>query len=74
MSLFRDIYLKNKRIINLTKYGLNENIKLPEKKVKMYKELLEKIEEKEEANKKNEYINKLKNCINKIFLSTQENN
>ena len=71
MSLFRDIYLKNKRIINLTKYGLNENIKLPEKKVKMYKELLEKIEEKEDANKRNEYISKLIKCIDKNFLSIQ---
>jgi hypothetical protein len=74
ISLFKDIYFENKRMINLTKYGLNDNIKLPEKKVKMFKELLEKIEEKEDANKKNEYINKLKNCINKIFLSTQDNN
>ena len=71
LSLFRDIYFKNKRIINLDKYGLKDNIKLPEKKVKMYKELLEKNEEHENDIKKNEYINRLKNCINKNFLSIQ---
>ena len=68
LSLFRDIYFENKRIINLTKYGLNDTIKLSEKKVQMYKELLEKNEENEDENKRNKYINKLKNCINKIFL------
>ena len=71
LALFRDIYFENKRIINLSKYGLVDTIKLSEKKVKMYKELLEKNEEKEDDMKRNEYINKLKNCINKIFLSIQ---
>lgn len=74
LSLFKDIYFENKRIINLSKYGLNDYIKLSVKKVKMYKELLEKNlkkEEKEDDIDKNEYINKLKTCIDKIFLSKQ---
>ena len=40
----------------------------------MYKKLLEKNlkkEEKEDDIDKNEYINKLKTCIDKIFLSKQ---
>ena len=74
LSLFRDIYFKNKRIINLSKYGLNDNIKLSEKKVKMYNELLEKIEKEEKGIDidKKEYIDKLQNCIKKIYLSTSQ--
>lgn len=71
LSLFRNVYYENRRIINLDKYGLNDCIKLSVKKVKMYKELLEKKEIENDENK-NEYIKKIADSIDKNFLSIVE--
>lgn len=69
LFVFKNIYYKNKRIINLDKYGSKESIKLSAKKVMMFKEFLEKNEIKNDVDKNNEYLNRINNCIEKNFLS-----
>ena len=71
LILFKNIYHKNNRIINLVKYGSNDFIKLSEKKVMMFKEFLEKNEIKNDDKKNNEYLDKIDNCIKKNFLSIE---
>ena len=68
LSLFRNVYYKNKRAINLDIYGTNDSIILSKKRVKMFEEFLEKNEIKVD-DKDNEYLKKIKNCIIKNFLS-----
>ena len=54
LELFENIYYKNKRDINLSNYGKDINIYLPSKKIKMFEDLLEK------ANIKDDDINNIK--------------
>ena len=42
LELFENIYYKNKRYINLSNYGKDINIYLPNKRIKMFEDLLEK--------------------------------
>ena len=62
--LFKNIYYKSNKIINLSEYGLNKNIILSED-VKMFKDLLKDIEKK---NIDKEYIKNIKNCATKHFF------
>ena len=65
LNLFKTIYYKSERNINLENYGLNININLPKNKVKMYKDLLEK-----KNNKKSpEYITELNEFVKKRFIN-----
>ena len=73
MDLFINVYYKNKRNLNLSKYGKNINIYLPNKKIKMFEDLLEK------ANKKDGNVNKIReNKSNKDYkeelIKSVENN
>ena len=61
-QLFRKIYFKSNRKINLKEYGINREIILS-KNVKMFEDLLE-------SNGQNEdYKNKLKECANKNYFT-----
>jgi hypothetical protein len=64
LELFKNIYHKNIKIINLKKYGIEREIKLS-KEVKFYEDLLKK----EAFKKDNEYIRSINECINLNFLS-----
>ena len=64
-QIFKDIYYQNERNINLNQYGLNVNIKLNEKKVKLFDDLLKKNIK---SNLGNNYINKLKKYVKNNFL------
>ena len=66
LSLFRNVYYPNKRIINLEKYGLNDTLILSEK-AKTYKDLLIKNGWRSEDDKNNEYFKKLEDVIKKNF-------
>lgn len=74
IELFVNIYYKNKRYINLSNYGINANIYLPNKEIKMFEDLLQKVNIKDDINKisKNinneEYIEKLKKIVEKYYL------
>ena len=73
LDLFINVYYKNKRNLNLSKYGKNINIYLPNKKIKMFEDLLEK------ANKKDGNVNKIReNKSNKDYkeelIKSVENN
>ena len=65
LFLFRKIYYKSNRIINLKEYGLDANIKLSPR-VKMYKDLLK---EKEKKIDNKEYQTNLNKIINQHFFS-----
>ena len=52
--MFKNIYYKSNKLINLSEYGLNKIINLSDK-VKMYQDLLKDIEKK---NTDKEYIKK----------------
>ena len=62
IDLFKKVYFKNNRCIDLRKYGHNKIIILP-KYIKMYKELLIKNEKKDKNIKK-----KFEECIKQYFL------
>ena len=73
LDLFRNIYYKNKRYLNLSNYGKDINIYLPNKRIKMFEDLLEK------ENKKDGNVNKIReNKINKDYkeelIKAVENN
>ena len=63
LYLFNSVYYKSERNINLNNYGLDVNILLP-KKVKMYRDLLEKGDN----NQSPEYLKKLNKFVKKKFL------
>ena len=65
LNLFKNVYYKSERNINLNKYGINMNIKLAKNKVKMFKDLLEKKEIKANA----EYIKKLDKFVMEKFIN-----
>ena len=65
LNLFKNVYYKSERNINLSKYGININIKLAKNKVKMFKDLLEKKENKANA----EYIKKLDKFVMEKFIN-----
>ena len=65
LNLFKTIYYKSERNINLENYGLNININLPKNKVKMYKDLLEKKNNKQSP----EYITELDEFVKKRFIN-----
>ena len=69
-NLFQDIYYINKRNINLEKYGLKQIIHLPNK-IEMYNEFIEKNRKKfdEKSNDGDKYVNSLKECTKKYFLT-----
>lgn len=68
LELFENIYYKNKRYINLSKYGKDINIYLPNKRIKMFEDLLEK------ANIKDNNINNIKeNRSNKDYKEELKN-
>ena len=62
MQLFKKIYLKSNKIVNLKEYGLDKEIILS-KEVKMYKDLLKSFEENKE------YKKSMNECINRNFLT-----
>ena len=62
IDLFKKVYFKNNRCIDLRKYGHNKIIILP-KYIKMYKELLIKNQKKDKNIKK-----KFEECIKQYFL------
>ena len=61
LQLFKKIYLKSNKIVNLKEYGLDKEIILS-KEVKMYKDLLKSFEENKE------YKKSMNECINRNFL------
>ena len=63
LYLFKSIYYKSKRNVNLNNYGLNVNILLPTK-IKMYRDLLEKGDNNESP----EYLRKLNKFVKNKFL------
>ena len=63
LYLFNSVYYKSERNVNLNNYGLNANILLP-KKVKMYRDLLEKGDN----NQSPEYLRKLNKFVKNKFL------
>ena len=65
LELFKNIYYKNIKIINLKKYGIEREINLS-KEVKFYEDLLKKNEA---FNEDNEYKRNINECINLNFLS-----
>lgn len=65
--LFNSVYYKSERNINLKDYGLNVNILLP-KKVKMFKDLLEKGDN----NQSPQYLKKLKTFVKNEFLFNEQ--
>ena len=65
INLFKNIYYKSQRYINLKKYGLNININLPKDKVQMYSDLIEKFEEQ----KDHKYIERINDYVKKKFLT-----
>ena len=65
LNLFKNVYYKSERNINLSKYGININIKLAKNRVKMFKDLLEKKENKANA----EYIKKLDKFVMEKFIN-----
>ena len=69
-NLFQDIYYINKRNINLEKYGLKQIIHLPNK-IEMYNEFIENNRKifNEKSNDGDEYVNSLKECTKKYFLT-----
>lgn len=62
INLFKNVYYKSERCINLKKYGLNVNIKLPEEKVQMYSDLIGKFKGQKE------YIERLNDYTKKKFI------
>ena len=68
ITLFKDVYYKNKTIINLKKYGLNKNILLNTKKVKNFDHLL-KENITNEIYEKDEYIKKIISCVKENYLN-----
>lgn len=74
LELFNNIYYKNKRYINLSNYGQNINIHLPSKDIKMFEDLLEKINIKDDINEirenrsNEEYKEELIKLVENIYL------
>ena len=64
INLFKNVYYKSERNINLKKYGLDIDIILPKDKVKMFSDLIEKFNKVED----HKYIERLKNYVKKKFL------
>ena len=64
LYIFQNIYYKNKRIINMKKYGKNINIMIS-KNVQMYEDLIEKNKDEPE------YIQKLNKYVNKKYFNTR---
>ena len=63
--MFKNIYYKSSRIINLQKYGLNKKLILSEK-IQMYKDLLKKSNN---INKKDNFYQKRMNeCITRNYF------
>ena len=62
LKIFKDIYCKKERIINLIAYGLNENIYIKDS-IKMYIDLVNKYKE------DYLYVEKLNECVNEQFLN-----
>ena len=62
--LFKEIYYKNIRIINLKEYGMNATIYLS-KNIQMYEDLL--LKNKERINYDN-YLRRIEQCVHKKFL------
>ena len=61
-NFIKDIYCKYEKIINLGRYGLNENIYI-NSKIEMYMDLINK-------NKNDKrYVEKIKECFNRWFLN-----
>lgn len=70
LTIFKNIYLRNERIINMEKYGLNEIFEVS-KNVKMYDDLIDKMKEKygEGTCDCQQYIISLNNCADN-YLKT----
>ena len=66
LKLFKDIYYRSNRIINLKYYGLNKVIILS-KKIKMYQDLL-KISNNNSIKSDNYYIQRMNECVTRNFL------
>jgi hypothetical protein len=69
LDLFKNIYYKNKRYLNLSNYGKDINIYLPNKKIKMLEDLLEK-ENKKDGNVKinKDYKEELIKAVEKNYF------
>ena len=65
LELFKNIYYKNKKIINLKKYGIEREINLS-KEVKFYEDLLKKNGAFDENS---EYAKNINECIYINYLS-----
>ena len=65
IDLFRNIYYKSERNINLKKYGLDKIIELPKYKVQMFSDLIDKFNRIEDF----KYIDRLKDYVTKKFLN-----
>lgn len=63
INLFKNVYYKSERNINLEKYGLNLNIKLPKNKVQMFSDLIEKYNKQGD----HKYAERLNNYVKKIL-------
>ena len=65
INLFKNIYYKGERNINLKKYGLDKIIELPKYKVQMFSDLIDKFNRIEDF----KYIDRLKDYVTKKFLN-----
>lgn len=63
LDFFKNKYYKSVNKINLIQYGLNKEIYLPKKKVKMFKDLIEEKTEEDE-----DYIQNLHLCVAQNYL------
>lgn len=69
LDLFEDVYYKSERIVDLHQFGLNK-ITCLNKKVSLFKDLLENIHLEDEESEYN-YKRKLKECVQKYFLKNK---
>lgn len=66
LKLFKKIYYKSNKIINLKEYGLDENIVLS-RNIKMFDDLL-KVKENEDYDNHDQYIKYIKECAIQNYL------
>ena len=63
LKIFKDIYCKKEKIINLINYGLDENIHIKDNNIKMFIDLVNKFSE------DSQYVEKLKEYAKEQFLN-----
>lgn len=74
LTIFKEVYIKNEKRINMDKYGLNKIFELS-KNVKTYKDFIEKMKNRygDGTDDCNKYINSLNYVVNSKFLEKDNN-